>query len=590
MAKTDYSTRTFRDQSARELEIVADQLQIFGQLHTYRTQGFAGQWEEVAELIAPNYINTFVFGNYTTPGQKKTQRQIDATGMMANERFAAICDSLLTPRNQIYQRLQAGGKDADYIMKDRATRLWFEQATKRLFYYRYLPEANFASQNISNYLSLGAFGNHAMFADKYDDPVMKGIRYSSLPVGEVFIITNHQNKVIGFIRWYRLTARQADGKWPGELPPSLQGAYEKNSEQVFDFLHCVHERDDFDPDRLDARGKLYRSVDISMDGKCLMPQSSGDLEGGYTTFPLAYSRYSQGPNEIYGRGWAMMVLPALKTLNEQKRVFLKTAHRAADPVLLTADDGIVGMAMRPGSVNPGGVNSQGQPLVHTLPVGDIQISKEMMEEERNIINDAAMVTLFQILVKTPQMSATEVIERANEKGILLAPTMGRQQSEYLGNMTPRELDLLEQQNLLPPKPPRLLEAIRAGKGSFHIVYDNPLSRLAKAQEGAGFLRTIEAVKGIMAVYPDPALLDPFKFDVAIPALADQNATPESWMDDARGMAQKAQARAKANAAKQASDALPNQAAMVKANAVAAKAGQQPNPNVPQQQPQEQQGM
>ena len=592
MVDTIYTTGSFRQQSGKEFDLVAKGLQVFSQLHIYRTQGFAGQWEEVAELMAPNYRNTFVFGNYNTPGQKKTDRQIDATAMMANERFAAICNSLLTPRNQIYQRLRAGGLDSDYIMKDRDTRLWFEQATKALFYYRYLPEANFSSQNMANFLQLGAFGNMGMFTDRYDDPTMKGLRYSSLPLGEVFIILNHQNKVCGFIRWYRLTAYQAEGKWPGQLPPSLQGACEKKSEQLFDFLQWVHERDDYDPQRLDAKGKRYRSVDISMDGKCLMYKRGDDIEGGYYSFPLAFSRYSQGPQENYGRGWAMMVLPAIKTLNEEKTVFLKQGHRAIDPVLLTGDDGLVGMSLRPGAMNPGGVNSSGQPLVHVLPTGDIHLTKEMMEEERNLINDAALVTLFQILVKTPQMSATEVIERANEKGILLAPTLGRQQDEYLGNMTPRELDLLQRQRLLGPMPPRLKEAVRAGKGSFHIVYDNPLSRLAQAQKGAGFLRTIEAVKGIMAVYPDPALLDPFNFNTAIPALADQNATPESWMADKQQMAKKAQDRAKQAQAKQASDALPNQAAMVKANAVAAKAGQQPNPSPPQQgQPQqEQQGM
>jgi hypothetical protein len=55
-------------------------------------------------------------------------------------------------------------------------------------------------------------------------------------------------------------------------------------------------------------------------------------------------------------------------------VFLKQGHRAADPVLLMADDGIVGMDMRPGAQNKGGVTADGKPLVHTLPTGDIQIS------------------------------------------------------------------------------------------------------------------------------------------------------------------------------------------------------------------------
>jgi hypothetical protein len=68
---------------------------------------------------------------------------------------------------------------------------------------------------------------------------------------------------------------------------------------------------------------------------------------------------------------AQLVLPSLKTLNAQKVTFLKQGHRAADPVLLMADDGMVGMNMRPGAQNKGGVTADGKPLVHTLPTGDI---------------------------------------------------------------------------------------------------------------------------------------------------------------------------------------------------------------------------
>src|ERR1700761_7302831 len=105
---------TFRQQSQRELEIVGEELMIFSQLTSYRNQGFASHWEEVSELIVPNYRNTFYYGNYNTPGQKKTDRQIDSTGQMALKRFAAICNSLLTPRNSIYQNLIASDP---YVMK-----------------------------------------------------------------------------------------------------------------------------------------------------------------------------------------------------------------------------------------------------------------------------------------------------------------------------------------------------------------------------------------------------------------------------------------------------------------------------------------
>jgi hypothetical protein len=65
-------------------------------------------------------------------------------------------------------------------------------------------------------------------------------------------------------------------------------------------------------------------------------------------------------------------------------------HRAADPVLLMADDGIVGMDMRPG-VDKGGVTADGRLPIHPLPTGDIQIARKMMGEERAIIDDVFLV-------------------------------------------------------------------------------------------------------------------------------------------------------------------------------------------------------
>ena len=577
VAVPNYDGTTWREQSQREIDVVDEEMRIFAQLTSYRNQGFASHWEETSELIAPDYRNTFYYGTWNTPGQKRTDRQIDSTGMLALDKFAAICSSLLTPRDSIYQRLRANDP---YVMKDRATKIWFQNATETLFRYRYMPEANFSSQNHANYLMLGAFGNLNMFVDELDDPEIRGLRYNSLPIGEVFYRENHQHRVDGFTRWFKMTARQAHQKWPGMLPPNLHAAFNQQSEWLYNFLHCVTPRDDFDPDRLDAKGKRWRSVYICLEGRCAMHQEGKDFEGGYRTFPLACGRYIQGPNEVYGRGVAMKVLPTLKTLNAQKRMFLKQGHRAADPVLLTYDDGIVGMSLRPGAMNPGGVSADGKLLVHTLPTGDIAISEKMMEEERNIINDGFLVTLFQILVKTPQMSATEVIERANEKGILLAPTIGRQQDEYISPMTDRELDLLMYMRLLPPMPARLQEA----QGHYHIVYDNPISRLARAGRSSGFMRVVEMAKEVVAVTQDPSPLDRLDFDTALPGIADDQAVPEDWLCDDKKLAAKRQARQKAIAAEQQMKNLPNQAAMVKAQAVAAKAGmpmQQQQPQQPQ---------
>jgi len=206
----------------READLVGCIMHDFAELQTWRNTT-ATQWEEVAGLIAPNYCNTFMYGNYNWPGQKKTDRQIDCTGMMALSRFAAICDSLITPRNMIWHQLEA---DNEYVMKDRASKLWFHNTTMAMFKARYAPIANFASQNAQVFNHLGAFGTGPMFVDQACDEggaLLRAMRYKSIPLGEMYLMENHQGLVNGCIRWFRLTARQCKTKWPDKaLPPTLQ--------------------------------------------------------------------------------------------------------------------------------------------------------------------------------------------------------------------------------------------------------------------------------------------------------------------------------------------------------------------------------
>jgi hypothetical protein len=49
--------------------------------------------------------------------------------------------------------------------------------------------------------------------------------------------------------------------------------------------------------------------------------------------------------------------------------------RIQNPLVLN-DDGLVGMGVRPGAMNKDGVTADGKHLVRTLPVGEIQISKD----------------------------------------------------------------------------------------------------------------------------------------------------------------------------------------------------------------------
>jgi hypothetical protein len=212
------------------------------------------------------------------------------------------------------------------------------------------------------------------------------------------------------------------------------------------------------------------------------------------------------------------------------------------------------------------MNADGKPLVGVLPTGDIQITKEMMADEKATIEDVFLVSIYQHLVENPNMTATQVIELVNERGMLVAPTLGRQHTEYVGNMVPRELDLAAGMGLLEPMPPRLREAM----GEYEVVDTSPLAMAARSGEVAGFLRVIEQLREMVNVTGDQSILDPINFRVAVPEMSRIQKVPERWMSDEREIAAKGQARAKAVQQKQQMDALPAQAAMIKARAVAAE--------------------
>lgn len=510
-------------------------------------------WTEIAQRILPMDSNLFQnFQQLSSQGDKRNFEVYDSTGILALRRFGAILDSLLTPRNQFWHIL----KPSDPILqKDKATRLWFEQANNILFSRRYASTANFASQNQNQYMSLGAYGTGVMFIDALaGNP---GLRYKGVHLGECYLQENHQGLIDRNCRYFMLTARQAFEMFKERCPEQITTKMEKAPEEPFYFLHWCMPREDRDPARRDFKGMLYESVYVSITGSQIVK------EGGYRSFPYSISRYYQAANESYGRSIAMDVLPSLKTLNEQKKTMLKQGHRTVDPVLLAHDDGVIdGFNMTPGAINTGGVSADGRLLVQPLPVGNVQAGKELMDDERTLINDSFLINLFQILTENPQQTATEILERTREKGILLAPTIGRQNSEYLGPLIDRELDILSSQGLLPPQPPML----KSAKGEYKLDFDSPITRTQKAEWSSGATRTFETLVNVAQATGDPSVLDYINFDVAAPAIAEINGTPGTWIRDPKDIAQIRQQRAKQQQIQQAVQAAPAAAGLMKAKA------------------------
>lgn len=521
-------------------------------------------WREVAERVRPN--QNYFQRRERPDGDKRQEKVFDATAMLALPKFAAAVISMAFPANQRYHKLVCADEG---LNDDSDVRKYLEAVTDILFKVRYAPQANFQSQSGEVILDIGAFGTGILFID---DVLGIGIRYKSFPLAETYIAEDAHGRVDTLHRKFPMTAHQAATLFGlDRLPDRIRNAYEKDKSQKFDFLHCVKPNDERKSGRRDWRGMEFYSCYIALEDRSTLS------EGGYRAFPFAVPRYETSPRECYGRSPAMNVLPAIKLLNEQKKTVLRAGQRVVDPPIMLSDDGsLQAFNVRPNALNYGYVGADGRALA--LPFrteGRVDIGIDMMNAEREAINDAFFVTLFRILVEEPQITATEAMLRAQEKGQLLAPTMGRIQTELLGPLIQRELDVLAQSGSLPEMPRALIEA----GGQIKIEYQSPLNLAQRAGAGVGIMNTIQAVAPLAQI--DQTVMMLFAPVEIARELATINGVPEKVMRTPDQIAAMQERNAQAAQAQQLLAAAPVAAgaakdfAQAQALAGAAPSGQAP---------------
>ena len=343
-------------------------------------------WEEIAERVLPRSSE---FTGNRTPGDKRTAKLYDATSALALERFAAAVESLLTPRGAKWHTLRASDPGLNAVPE---VAEWFDQVERILFHYRYAPKTNFASQMHEGYLSLGAFGTGGMFVDeKFDE----GFRYRAVHLSDMFIAENEYGIVDTVFRRMNCTARQCALMFDqGAISSELRKVAEENPDQSVEILHVVAPRIERDMSMRDRVNMTFGSGYYESKTRHLIE------EGGFEEFPYIISRYVTGPRETYGRSPAMLVLPDIKMLQSMSRVVIRAGEKVVDPPLLIADDGVIlPVNTKPGSATFARLDGRSQAPIQPLATGGRpDIGEEMMERRRRTINDAFLVTLFQILV------------------------------------------------------------------------------------------------------------------------------------------------------------------------------------------------
>ena len=473
-------------------------------------------WDEVQHYVWPDGDD---FLESRSPGEKTTRKLYDTTAANALDKFTAAMEAFLVPRHLRWHGLRAID---DSLNKRREVKDFFEQTTNRLFKFRELPSARFYGQMGENLRSIGAYGNGCLFVDENENGA--GVRYRHIPIGKTWIEVDYNGIVDTVYYEYTLTAKAAAQKWPDDVPEKAAQCLDMGRRhEELTYLHVVmpNDRDKIDPESVMPEAMPFIAYDVEVESQTLISQPIGEdgvvnYIGGYFEMPYVWSRFTLNPNEIYGRGPAMLALPDILTLQEMEKTFLRSGHKVADPPLLVAHDGRLGRGRRqirlsPGGLNYGGVDESGRPKIIPLQTGArLDITEEMKRQKRDAIFDLFFVKLFDILERDRvEMTATEVVERSREKGQLVTPVVGRQQSEMLGPMIEREISILERQGMLPPVPEALIET----GGRFEIEYDTLATRMQQSDEMAAYQRLISVFQP--QIEQDPSLMQVLRAEDAM---------------------------------------------------------------------------
>jgi hypothetical protein len=197
----------------------------------------------------------------------------------------------------------------------------------------------------------------------------------------------------------------------------------------------------------------------------------------------------------------MVALPDVKMLNLMSKTIIQAAQKQIDPPLLVPDDGFI----MPVRTNPGGLNfyrAGSRDTITPLQAGaNIPIGLSMEEQRRGAIRSAFYVDQL-LSGDSPNMTATEVIQRQEERMRVIGPVLGRLMNEMLRPLIDRVFGLMLREEML-ALPPENLQGM-----DVDIEYVSPLARAQKSSSLNSTIRALEVLMPLSQSLPVGDHLDP----------------------------------------------------------------------------------
>lgn len=457
-------------------------------------------WQELSEYFVPEKDDVY---GCRYGGEKKFSKLYDSTSIHSTEMLASSLHGMLTNPSSTWHGLSTGNValDADPDVQE-----YLQDCTRIMI--DTLNASNFQEEIHETYMDLVGIGTTVLDIEEDENT---DVRFFSNPIYGNYISENAQGIV-------DTVFRDID-HW------SLRNIVEKFGVNKVFSIEGFKERHDKDPDEKD---KIVYAIypDEKNKGKFtatyIYPRTKTILkEVTFHSWPMAVPRWTKLNQETYGRSPSMKCLADVKMVNAMMKVTIRGMQKAVDPPIMVPDNGF----LLPLNMTPNGTNFYRAGTKDRIEVINMgarpDIGLEFIENVRARIREAFFWDQMQ-LINQRDMTATEVMQRTDERLRFLGPILGRLNNELLRPIIDRVFDILQRRGRFKNPP-----AVLANTRNLKIVYTSQIAKAQRTSEANTLIQVLKTMEPIFSFSPD--ITDNFDGDAILRYQSTQFGLPHEFL-------------------------------------------------------------
>lgn len=516
-------------------------------------------WSELARHILPRAPRFFA-SDRNRSGQHKYGSILDNTATRSVRILSAGLMAGMTSPARPWFRLTVPDPD---LSNAHIARVWLDDTVERM--QRVFARSNVYRGLHTSYEDRAVFGTNATLV--LSDP-QSVIRSYSLPIGEYCLQQDYKGHVTTVYREFQRSVGEVVKEFGRDnCSQAVQHSFDNRAfESPVDILHVIEPRADQErrPNSSAALDMPWRSVYIEIGGE----DNKLLRESGFRSMRVLAPRWQTSGADVYGISPAMDALGDVKQLQHQQLRKSQVIDYQTKPPLQVPN------SVREQTLLPGDTTyyepASTIPFDQVTPNGGVRTAFEVnldisallqdIQDVRQRIKQAFHEDLFLMLaLEGNRMTATEVLERKEEKLLMIGPVIERMIEEQLEPLIAITFEDMLQAGLIPPPP----EELNGMDLTVEFV-----SILAQAQRAVGITSVQQYMNDILTVAQSPIpeaaqVIDNIDLDKWARRTAYMRGVEEDLLVDEAAVRELRESRARAQAAREQMEATAQQAKTIK---------------------------